>query len=181
MIDLTDRVVLITGAAGGIGAATARTVVAAGGYVSCTTCGPTGAWARWRTSWASARTPSPPTSPTRAAPRRCGGRRSTWRGRVDVLVNNAGIYEPADPDGDLEAWTAAWERTLAVCLTTPATLCREAIRTFRAQDGGGIVVNLASRAAFRGEDPEYWHYAAAKAGVVADHTRRSRASTAATA
>jgi len=56
---------------------------------------------------------------------------------------------------------------LAISLVSPATLCREAIRTFRAQDGGGIIVNLASRAAFRGEDPEYWHYAAAKAGVVA--------------
>jgi 3-oxoacyl-[acyl-carrier protein] reductase len=49
---------------------------------------------------------------------------------------------------------------------SPATLCREAIRSFRGQ-GGGIIVNLASRAAFRGEDPEYWHYAAAKAGIVA--------------
>jgi NAD(P)-dependent dehydrogenase (short-subunit alcohol dehydrogenase family) len=36
-----------------------------------------------------------------------------WRGRVDALVNNAGIYEPADPAGPLDAWTAAWERTLA--------------------------------------------------------------------
>ena len=50
---------------------------------------------------------------------------------------------------------------------SPATLCKEAIDTFRAQDGGGIIVNMASRAAFRGEDAEYWHYAAAKAGVVA--------------
>jgi 3-oxoacyl-[acyl-carrier protein] reductase len=35
------------------------------------------------------------------------------------------------------------------------------------QEGGGIIVNLASRAAFRGDDADYWHYAAAKAGVVA--------------
>ena len=56
---------------------------------------------------------------------------------------------------------------LAICLVAPATLCREAIKTFRAQDGGGTIVNLASRAAWRGEDPDYWHYAAAKAGVVA--------------
>jgi NAD(P)-dependent dehydrogenase (short-subunit alcohol dehydrogenase family) len=84
-----------------------------------------------------------------------------------VLVNNAGIYEPAQVDADLDDWLAAWERTLAVNLVSPATLCRAAIQTFRAQEGGGIIVNLASRAAFRGEDPEYWHYAASKAGVVA--------------
>jgi NAD(P)-dependent dehydrogenase (short-subunit alcohol dehydrogenase family) len=84
-----------------------------------------------------------------------------------VLINNAGIYEAADPDGDLAAWQAAWERTLAICLVAPAALCRAAIATFREQPGGGIIVNLASRAAWRGEDADYWHYAAAKAGVVA--------------
>jgi NAD(P)-dependent dehydrogenase (short-subunit alcohol dehydrogenase family) len=42
-----------------------------------------------------------------------------------------------------------------------------AIATFREQPGGGIIVSLASRAAWRGEDADYWHYAAAKAGVVA--------------
>jgi NAD(P)-dependent dehydrogenase (short-subunit alcohol dehydrogenase family) len=88
-------------------------------------------------------------------------------GHVDVLVNNAGVYEAADPDGDLAAWQASWERTLAICLVSPAALCRAAIATFREQPGGGIIVNLASRAAWRGEDAEYWHYAAAKAGVVA--------------
>jgi NAD(P)-dependent dehydrogenase (short-subunit alcohol dehydrogenase family) len=60
-----------------------------------------------------------------------------------------------------------WDRSLAVNLVAPAILCRAAVRAFAAQPGGGIVVNIASRAAFRGEDPDYWHYAAAKAGVVA--------------
>jgi 3-oxoacyl-[acyl-carrier protein] reductase len=41
------------------------------------------------------------------------------------------------------------------------------VATFAAQAGGGIIINMASRAAFRGEDPAYWNYAAAKAGVVA--------------
>lgn len=84
-----------------------------------------------------------------------------------MLVNNAGVYEPARVDDDLATWTASWERTLAINLVSPAALCREAIRTFREQAGGGIIVNVASRAAFRGEDPDYWNYAASKAGVVA--------------
>ncbi len=52
-------------------------------------------------------------------------------------------------------------------LVAPAILCRAAVATFAAQNGGGIIINLASRAAFRGEDPPFWHYAAAKAGIVA--------------
>ncbi|HZC31825.1 MAG TPA: SDR family oxidoreductase, partial [Candidatus Bathyarchaeia archaeon] len=64
-------------------------------------------------------------------------------------------------------WTGVWDLSLAVNLIAPAILCREAIATFSGQDGGGVIVNLASRAAFRGEDPEFWSYAAAKAGIVA--------------
>ena len=60
-----------------------------------------------------------------------------------------------------------WNLSLAVNLVAPAVLCRAAVDAFGGQDGGGIIVNLASRAAYRGEDPDYWHYAAAKAGVVA--------------
>ena len=52
-------------------------------------------------------------------------------------------------------------------LIAPAILCREAIRTFGNQEGGGIIVNVASRAAFRGDQPEMMHYAASKAGLVA--------------
>ncbi|MEO8687252.1 MAG: SDR family oxidoreductase [Solirubrobacteraceae bacterium] len=164
---MTDRVVLITGAAGGIGAASARTIARLGGRVVLHELRAEGsvrqlAGELGERAFVVAADLAEPRSVERLWDEAIG-----WQGRVDVLVNNAGIYEPADVDGELEAFLATWERTLAVCLVSPATLCREAIRTFRAQDGGGIIVNLASRAAFRGEDPDYWHYAAAKAGVVA--------------
>jgi NAD(P)-dependent dehydrogenase (short-subunit alcohol dehydrogenase family) len=167
MIDLTGRVVLVTGAGGGIGAASARTLAAAGAGVVLHDVRADGRVSelaaelgdRAHVVVADLAVPRDTVALWDAA--------VAWQGRVDVLINNAGIYEPADPDGEIDAWTAAWDRTLAVCLVSPATLCREAIRTFRGQDGGGIIVNLASRAAFRGEDPEYWHYAAAKAGIVA--------------
>src|SRR3954471_16549830 len=52
-------------------------------------------------------------------------------GRIDVLVNNAGIFE-ADPiDYPHDQWVAAWERTLRINLTASAELCRLAVLHFR--------------------------------------------------
>ena len=162
-----ERVVLITGAAGGIGAATARTLAAEGAAVVVHDLRTEGRLSELAEELGDAAHALAGDLRDPAAADALWREALAWRGHIDVLVNNAGIYEAADPEGDLAAWQAAWERTLAICLLSPAALCRAAIATFREQPGGGIIVNLASRAAWRGEDAEYWHYAAAKAGVVA--------------
>lgn len=88
-------------------------------------------------------------------------------GRIDVLINNAGVYEPIVVGESAEDWAAGWQRTLQINLQSAADLCRLAIAHFRTRPGGGRIVNVASRAGYRGDSPEHWHYAAAKAGLLA--------------
>ena len=86
-------------------------------------------------------------------------------GRIDVLVNNAGMFEATPIEQGDEAWLDGWERTMKVNLTASAALCRLAVLHVR-EKGGGRIVNVASRAAYRGDSPQHWHYAASKAGMI---------------
>jgi len=88
-------------------------------------------------------------------------------GTIDVLINNAGVFEANPLTRDHDEWVADWERTLRINLTASAELCRLAVRHWQETGTGGRIVNIASRAAYRGDSPAHWHYAAAKAGMVA--------------
>jgi NAD(P)-dependent dehydrogenase (short-subunit alcohol dehydrogenase family) len=88
-------------------------------------------------------------------------------GRIDGLVNNAGVFEAVAVDAPDAEWQAQWGRTLQINLQASADLCRRAVLHWRERKAAGRIVNVASRAAYRGDSPAHWHYAASKAGMVA--------------
>src|SRR5271165_492521 len=92
---------------------------------------------------------------------RRGGRRL---GRIGIVINNAATYEEHPPRSTgYAAWRRAWGRILAANLHGPANLSLLAAQSM-ARSGGGRIVNISSRGAFRGE-PEAPAYGASKAGL----------------
>jgi 3-oxoacyl-[acyl-carrier protein] reductase len=83
-------------------------------------------------------------------------------GQIDVLVNNAGIYEAVADNAPDDEWHAAWQRMLTINLQAAADLSKLAVSHFLDLGTSGRIINIASRAAFRGDSPQHWHYAASR-------------------
>ncbi len=107
-------------------------------------------------------------------------------GNISAVVNNAGLFDANPLDSSDIEWLDAWEDTLRINLTAAAQLSRFAVRHWQGTGTGagtgagadgirGRLVHVASRAAYRGDSPAHWHYAAAKGGMIAMHKTIARA------
>lgn len=86
-------------------------------------------------------------------------------GPLTALVNNAGIALSAPDTLPTEKWLQIWEKTMAVNSTAVGILSKEFIDQAASQQNGRIVM-ISSRAAFRGDTPDYMAYAASKGAMV---------------
>ena len=167
MTDLKGKTILVTGGSRGIGAAIARAAGVAGATVLLH-------YARSRDAAEAIRAEiGPDVCHLVAADLGQPDAASVlWRDaearapRIDALVNNAGIFAPAPITAPMRDWQQAFAQVMQVNLTAPAELCKLAVAHFRKM-GGGRIINIASRAAHRGDAPDQWPYAASKGALVA--------------
>ncbi|MEO0883279.1 MAG: SDR family oxidoreductase [Pseudomonadota bacterium] len=163
MTSLENKTVLITGASRGIGAATALVCAEAGARVLPHATGMSDAAATVASTldteflYADLSDEGAGDRLFKAALERTG--------RIDCVVNNAGVYLASPLSGD--SWGLGWAKTMAVNVQAPADICRAAVAHFRHGGTGGAIVNIASRAGHRGDGPDHAAYAASKGAVLA--------------
>ena len=165
MLDFTDKVVLITGSSRGIGRATARLFAERGARIAVH-------YHRDR-AVAEATLATLPGGPHLIVSGDLADAAAVvafvddvvaQAGRIDVLVNNAAIYEDHPlAEVDYDTWQASWRRVIDTNVIGAANACYCAARHMMAQ-GGGRIVNVSSRGAFRGE-PTGPAYGASKAAL----------------
>lgn len=90
----------------------------------------------------------------------------SWRNTLDILINNAGTAVMNSINLDDKTWIKNWNTIMNINLLAAGVLSKKALEHFKTKNGGRII-NIASRAAFRGDTPDYLAYAASKAGMVA--------------
>ncbi len=163
-----SRAILVTGASRGIGAAVARAFAAGGERVAVHY----GA-RRERAEEVAASLPGEghvvagADLADPAAVREMVDAAAAGLGGIDVLVNNAGIFEPHPiTETSYEEWQRGWQQTLGVNLSGAANVTWCAVQHMVRGGRGGHIVNVASRGAFRGE-PKAPAYGASKAGLIA--------------
>ena len=164
---LTDKVVLLTGASRGIGAAAADKLLKEGAIIIGTYNSGIGAMEELGQIYGADRLLALKGDLGDAAAVETIWQQALgFKGRIDALVNNAGIAPVVSVEDSDNEWHQVWQQTLAVNLQAVADLCRRAILHFNDRDGGAIV-SIASRAAQRGDGIDSLHYAASKGAVVA--------------
>ena len=169
MFDLTGKVILVTGASKGIGAAIVRALGAQGADIVAHYGGDAEGAGK-----AVAHLPPERVHLVQGdfhdnrQVDRLWEEAVGWRGRIDVLINNAAIMRwTGGFDADDASWDAVWAETLQVNVLATARLSRSAVRHFRRQ-GGGILITVSSWAAQRGvTNPDTATYAASKAAIKA--------------
>lgn len=165
-IDLSSKVILVTGASRGIGNEIARQMASAGGTVAVHySNSPSDAEALCKEIGHGAKAFRADLADAGAAIRLFDAVLAHY-GHIDVLVNNAGIAELAPINSSNEEWIASWDKTFNVNTRSSGILTKCAIDHFRSR-GGGRIIYIASRAAFRGDSEDYLAYAAYKGAMVA--------------
>jgi len=87
-------------------------------------------------------------------------------GSIEIVINNAGVALQSDISSSDDEWMKVWSKTMNVNLNSSAIICKKAVQHFQSRKTAGRIINIASRAAFRGDEEEYISYATSKAGLI---------------